>query len=82
VIVDDEVTRDEYAAGFPTQHGDPVEVLPVTLDGFRRHALPGSGTEWNAYTFAHITLLIDKLGGEIGTLTVEKGRRDPAKLRC
>ena len=78
VVVSDAGTLDEYAERFPTRHGDPVEVILVTLDSFRKHALPGSGSEWNAYTFAHVTPLLDKLDGEISRLAEEKSRRDPA----
>lgn len=78
VIVNDASALDEYATRFPTSHGDPVEAIFVTLDSFRKHALPGSRTEWNAYTFAHVTPLLDRLDGEIAKLVAEKGRRDPA----
>jgi hypothetical protein len=78
LIVADQTARDEYARRFPSSHGDPVEVILATLDSFRSHALPGSGSEWNAYTFAHVTPLIDRLDGEIACLTEEKARRDPA----
>jgi hypothetical protein len=78
VVVSDASTVDEYAERFPTGHGDPVEVILVTLNSFREHALPGSGTEWNAYTFAHVTPLLDKLDGEVAEIVAEKSRRDPA----
>jgi hypothetical protein len=77
VIVADEATRDEYERSFPSAHGDSVEVIVAALDAFRTHALPGSGSEWNAYTFAHVTPLIDRLDGEIARLTEAKARRDP-----
>lgn len=77
VIVADEATRDEHGHRFPSAHGDPVEVIVAILDSFRTHALPGSGTEWNAYTFAHVTPLIDRLDGEIARLAEAKARRDP-----
>jgi hypothetical protein len=77
VVVRDASTVDEYALRYPTAHGDPVEAILVTLDSFRKHAIPGSGTEWNAYTFAHVTPLLDKLDGEIAQLVEEKSRRDP-----
>jgi len=77
VIVADDAARDEYGRRFPSAHGDPVEVIVATLDSFRTHALPGSGSEWNAYTFAHLTPLIDRLDGEIARLAEEKARRDP-----
>lgn len=77
VVVADEAARDEFVERFPTSHGDPVEVIVATLESFRLHALPGSGTEWNAYTFAHVAPLVDRLDGEIARLTREKATRDP-----
>jgi hypothetical protein len=77
LIVADEQTRDEYAKRFPTHHGDPVEVMVSTLDAYRSHALFGSATEWNAYTFAHVAPTIDRLDGEIARLTRQKAQRDP-----
>lgn len=81
LIVADEATRDEYLRRFPSAHGDPVEVIVATLDSFRLHALPGSGSEWNAYTFAHVTPLIDRLDGEVARLAAEKASRDPDNAR-
>jgi hypothetical protein len=78
VIVTDASAVDEYAQRFPTAHGDPLEAILVTLDSFRKHALPGSGSEWNAYTFAHVTPVLDKLDGEVANIVAEKGRRDPS----
>ena len=78
VIVTDEQARDDYAKRFPSQHGDAVEVIVATLDSFRAHALPGSASEWNAYTFAHVTPTLDRLDGEVARLAAEKAKRDPA----
>jgi hypothetical protein len=77
VVVSDEHARDEWAEQFPSRHGEPVEVVVATLDAYRLHALPGSGTEWNAYTFAHVTPLIDRLDGEIARITRSKAEREP-----
>lgn len=77
VVVLDEATREDFAERFPTRHGDPVEVIVATLDSYRAHALPGSGSEWNAYTFAHVAPVIDRLDGEIERITRQKGERDP-----
>jgi hypothetical protein len=76
VIVADETARSEWANAFPSRHGDRVEVIVRTLDSYRAHALPGSGTEWNAYTFAHVTPLLDRLDGEIARITAAKSRRE------
>ncbi len=63
---------DDYAERFPSAHGDPVEYILVSLESFRAHALPGTSSRWNAYTFAHIEPLIDKLDGEIGRIASAK----------
>jgi hypothetical protein len=77
VIVANEPARDKFVDLFPTRHGDPIEVIVATLDLFRSYALPGSASERNAYTFAHVTPVIDRLDGEIARLTLLKGQRDP-----
>ncbi|MEX1357713.1 MAG: hypothetical protein WD981_03725 [Gaiellaceae bacterium] len=71
------IVRDEARLA-PHRRGEPVEVVTMTLAEFREHALPGSPTAWNAYTFAHVTPLVDKLGGEIAELMAAKSRVDPA----
>ncbi len=72
VILTDRGLLDEYAERFPSAHGDPVEYIVVSLDSFRTHALPGTSSRWNAYTFAHIEPLIDKLDGEIARIASDK----------
>jgi hypothetical protein len=62
VIVRDEAARDRWATRHPLKHGEPVEVVMMTLEQFREHALHGSPTAWNAYTFAHVTPLVDRGG--------------------
>jgi hypothetical protein len=76
VILRDDAAYERWAARHPLRHGDPVEVITATLDRFREHALPGSPTAWNAYTFAHVEPLIDR--GGIAELVAEKNRADPA----
>lgn len=72
---------DEYAERFPSAHGDPVEYILLSLESFRAHALPGTSTRWNAYTFAHIEPLIDKLDGEIGRIMSAKTLPGPEDAR-
>jgi len=72
VILRDGHLLDEYAEQFPSAHGDPVEYILVSLESFRAHALPGTSSRWNAYTFAHIEPLIDKLDGEIARIASAK----------
>jgi hypothetical protein len=78
VVLRDEQAVARWAGEFPTRHGDPVEVLPMSLASFREHGAPGSATAWNAYTFAHVEPLVDKLGGEIAALAAAKAVVDPA----
>jgi len=81
VILSDGRLLDEYAELFPSEHGAPVEYILVSLESFRAHALPGTPSRWNAYTFAHIEPLIDKLDGEIGRLTLAKTLPGPDDAR-
>lgn len=77
LVVPDEVACREYRTRFPSAHGDLVEVFVMTLEEFRSHALPGSATEWNAYTFAHVTPLLDRMDGQVARLAAQKAMRDP-----
>ncbi|MFF2848621.1 hypothetical protein ACFVT5_20180 [Streptomyces sp. NPDC058001] len=45
-----------------------VSVMP--LRDFRTHALPGSGTEWNRYAFAHAKVLKDTPDGLVADLVL------------
>lgn len=76
VILRDEAACERWSTAHPLRHGDPVEVIAMSLDRFRAHALPGSASAWNAYTFAHVTPLVDR--GGIAELVAAKGRVDPA----
>jgi hypothetical protein len=62
----------------PLRHGDPVEVVATTLAAYAERPVPRSPAAYEAYAFAHVTPLVDKLGGEIAALTDAKGRVDPA----
>jgi predicted nucleotidyltransferase len=61
----------EYRRRFPFRHGDDPEVVVLSLAELRRHAAIGSDTEWNRYTFAHVTPELDRTG-EIQRLLDEK----------
>lgn len=82
VILEDGRLLDEYAERFPSAHGDPVEYILVSLESFRAHALPGTPSRWNAYTFAHIEPLIDKLDGEIARIAAAKTLPGPEDIRA
>lgn len=64
---------DEYRRKFPLRHGDDPEIIVLSLAEFRRHAAVGSDTEWNRYNFAHVTVDLDRTGGQIQQLVDEKG---------
>lgn len=77
VILEDGRLLDEYSERFPSAHGDPVEYILVSLESFRAHAMPGTPSRWNAYTFAHVEPLIDKLDGEITRIVSAKALPAP-----
>jgi hypothetical protein len=62
---------------YATNHGDPVEVWPITLEAFRDHALPGTPTAWNRPSFLQARVDLDRLDGEISLIVARKGRLDP-----
>jgi hypothetical protein len=67
VVRDDDAYR-RWAERHPFRHGDPVEVILVTLEGLRTHPPD--------YTFAHVGPLVDR--GGVAKLLDEKARVDPA----
>jgi len=67
---------DDWRAG----HGSPVEVWPMTLDDFRRHALVGDPDDWNRPTFLYARVEIDKLDGEVRQLVEQKSRLMPDEV--
>ena len=81
VILKDGDLLDKYTERFPSAHGDSVEYILVSLESFRAHALPGTSSRWNAYTFAHIDPLIDKLDGEIARIASAKTLPGPEDTR-
>jgi hypothetical protein len=71
VVVDG--SADE-ARAWSTPHGAAVEVWPMTLEAFRRHALPGDDGAWNRPTFIRARVDLDKLDGEIAAIVDAKRR--------
>lgn len=69
----------DEAARWQTPHGSPVEAWAMTLDTFRRHALPGDPMTWNRPAFIRARVDLDKLDGEIGRIVDRKRRLDPAE---
>jgi hypothetical protein len=70
LIVNDAVAV-EYKARYTDWQG--LDLWVCGLTEFERHAAIGSATEWDRYNFAHLTVAVDKLGGEIQRLVDEKG---------
>ncbi|MEV4468781.1 hypothetical protein [Nonomuraea sp. NPDC049504] len=62
------------AASLAPRRDALLDVVVMTLDEFRAHALPGSGTEWNRYAFAYSQVLKDTPDGLIASLAAAKGR--------
>jgi hypothetical protein len=42
-----------------------VDIVPIRLDSFADYAPIGSEMEWSRYSFAHITAVFDKSGGDV-----------------
>ena len=70
------VTEDgaEADAAAELRRGARLDVWALPLSEFRAHALPGSGSEWNRYTFAHAVVLRDTPDGLLARLVSAKGR--------
>lgn len=66
--------------GWRAGHGAPVEVWPMRIDEFRRHALVGEPDAWNRPTFLYVRVEIDKLDGEIHQLVEQKSRLIPDEV--
>ncbi|MBI3744959.1 MAG: hypothetical protein HY264_00235 [Chloroflexi bacterium] len=76
VIVADDITP------WKLEHGAAVETWPMTIDAFRGHGLPGDRDEWNRPAFLGVTVLLDRLDGEIGRLVADKRTLQPEEARA
>ena len=63
---------DEYKKKYYAQKTDDIEFWVMTLHEFRNHALWESQFAWDRYNYAHIKPIIDKTGGEIEKLFLDK----------
>lgn len=72
------ITTDEGFEGVIKDYPDTeyVDSLPRSISNFRKHAIIGSPTEYDKYSFTHISAVIDKTG-EIQKLVNEKGLLSP-----
>ncbi len=63
----------ESALAGESRRDSTMDVAVVPLREFRQHALPGSGSEWNRYTYVYAKVLKDTPEGLIRDLVAEKG---------
>lgn len=77
LIVRDESLVDAYA----TPHGSSVEVAVMRQSTFARVGLPGSGSEWDRYSYVRCELVLDKLDGEIARLLADKASLGEAEAQ-
>ena len=68
------VLRDGAPDTYSTPHGSPVEVAVLARSVFERTGLPGSGSEWDRYSYVRCELVLDKLDGEVARLLAVKAR--------
>ena len=66
------VLRDGAPDAYSTPHGSPVEVAVLSRSAFERTGLPGSGSEWDRYSYVRSELVLDKLDGGIAALVAAK----------
>ena len=74
----DDAARERWACRHPLRHGDPIEVITITLAELRQRPAPRTPEAYLAYSLAHVSVLADKLAGEIAALAEARERVDPA----
>jgi hypothetical protein len=74
------ITREDDPA-WRTPHGSAVEVWPMSIDAFRRHALVGEPDAWARPAFLRARVDLDRLDGEIETLVAAKATLTPDETR-
>jgi hypothetical protein len=79
-IITDGSIADGEPAWAGTRSGD-LDVAVIPLDEFGGYALPGHPQEWNRYSFAWASVLLDRRDGEITRLAREKGTLRPEEGR-
>lgn len=72
------VTRDEDLLSVKNDYPktEYIDSLPHAISDFRERAKMGTRTEYDKYTFTHVTAILDR-NGEIQNLINEKGILDP-----
>jgi predicted nucleotidyltransferase len=72
VVLRDGALLDEYAARYPSQHGDRIEVLLRSPRGLDNEPT------WNRYTFCHLEPLLDRSEGWLAETLRRLTTVDPA----
>ncbi|MHB1242792.1 MAG: hypothetical protein ACYC1P_05260 [Gaiellaceae bacterium] len=74
------VLRDGALDTYATPHGSPVEVFVLGRSAFERTGLPGSGSEWDRYSYVRCELVLDR-DGELAELLAVKARLGEEEAR-
>jgi hypothetical protein len=72
-------TFDDCVERYGTPHGSPVEVAVYRLTTFALAGLPGSGSEWDRYSYVRAELVLDALEGELAAIVARKARLEEAE---
>lgn len=72
LVVDGE---EAFAESLNTPHGSELEIAAATVTAFRR------SPEWDRYSYAHVEVPIDKLGGDVRRLVDAQGQLSPGEAR-
>ena len=73
LVVDGE---EAFAHSLDTAHGNELEIAAATVSAFR------GSPEWDRYSYAHVKVPIDKLGGEVRRLVDERGHLTAVEARA
>jgi hypothetical protein len=72
---------DDCVERYATPHGSLVEVVVFRLSTFALVGLPGSGSEWDRYSYVRAELVLDKLDGGIAALVARKATLSEEEVR-
>jgi len=73
LVVADEAF-DDCVERYGTPHGSPVEAVVFRQSSFALACLPGSGSEWDRYSYVRAEVVLDKLAGEFAAIVARKAR--------
>jgi hypothetical protein len=73
------IVRDDAVSDYGTPRGSPIEVVVLREASFARAALPGSGSEWDRYSYVRCQLVLDKTVGSLARTLEAKARLSGAE---